>query len=71
MNLVNVLDMLHEVDARRVAIFSKDYQMLLRGSKEDLEKVLAFNLDLCNVLEVRDGITGGKIIVIDKEWGGD
>lgn len=71
MNLANILDMLHEADTKRVSIFSKDYEMLLRGSKEDLEKVLAFNLSLCNVLEVRDGITGGKIIVIDKEWGGD
>ena len=70
MNLANVLDILHEVDARRVGIFSKDYQMLLRGSKEDLEKVLAFNLKLCNVLEVIDGI-GSKVIIIDKEWEGD
>lgn len=71
MNLANILDILHEADIKRVSIFSKDYEMLLRGSKEDLEKVLAFNLNLCDVLEVRDGITGGKIIVIDKEWGGD
>lgn len=66
MNLINTLESLSEKDAERIAIFTKEYDLLLKGSRENLLKVLCFNLTLCDVIEVRDNKMG-KVIVLDME----
>lgn len=66
MNLINTLESLSEKDAERIDIFTKEYDLLLKGSRENLLKVLCFNLELCDVIEVRDNEMG-KVIVLDME----
>lgn len=48
MNLINTLESLSEKDAEQIGIFTKEYDLLLKGSRENLLKVLCFNLKLCN-----------------------
>nr|DAS58858.1 MAG TPA: hypothetical protein [Caudoviricetes sp.] len=62
MNLINTLESLSEKDAEQIRIFTKEYDLLLKGSRENLLKVLHFNLKLCDVIEVRDNEIG-KLIV--------
>ena len=66
MNLINVLKSLDEKDAEQIGIFTKEYNLLLKGSRENLLKVLCFNLRLCDVIEVRNNKMG-KVIVLDIE----
>lgn len=66
MNLINTLESLSEKDAKQIGIFTKEYDLLLKGSRENLLKVLCFNLELCDVIEVRDNAMG-KVIVLDIE----
>lgn len=66
MNLINTLESLSEKDAEQIGIFTKEYDLLLKGSRENLLKVLCFNLELCDVIEVRDNNIG-KVIVLDME----
>lgn len=66
MNLINTLESLSEKDAEQIGIFTKEYDLLLKGSRENLLKVLCFNLELCDVIEVRDNKMG-KVIVLDME----
>ena len=66
MNLINTLESLSEKDAERIAIFTKEYDLLLKGSRENLLKVLCFKIELCDVIEVRDNEMG-KVIVLDME----
>lgn len=66
MNLINTLESLSEKDDERIGIFTKEYDLLLKDSRENLLKVLCFNLKLCDVIEVRDNAMG-KVIVLDME----
>ena len=66
MNLINTLESLSEKDAEQIGIFTKEYDLLLKGSRENLLKVLYFNLELCDVIEVIDNEMG-KVIVLDME----
>lgn len=64
MNLINVLESLHEEDAKRINIFSRNYAFLLSGSREELLKVLRVDLRECEVLRVTSD-SFGKIIILD------
>lgn len=66
MNLINTLESLSEKDAEQIGIFTKDYDLLLKSSRENLLKVLSFNLRLCDVIEVKNNEMG-KVIVLDME----
>lgn len=66
MNLITVLENLHEEDAKRINIFSRNYAFLLSGSREELLKVLKVDLKLCEVLEVKSD-SFGKVIILDTE----
>ena len=66
MNLINVLESLSEEDAKRINIFSKNYAFLLKGSREELLKILRVDLKLCEVLRVTSD-SFGKIIILDME----
>lgn len=66
MILINVLESLSEKDAEQIEIFTKNYDLLLKGSRENLLKVLCFNLKLCDVIQVTDDKIG-KVIILDME----
>lgn len=66
MNSINTLESLSEKDAEQIGTFTKEYDLLLKGPRENLLKVLCFNLELCDVIEVMDNEMG-KVIVLDME----
>ncbi len=67
MNLITVLEGLHEEDAKKINIFSRNHAFLLGGSREELLKVLKVDLELCEVLEVTPDNCFGTIITLDTE----
>lgn len=66
MNSINTLESLSEKDAEQIGLFTKEYDLLLKGPRENLLKVLCFNLKLCDAIEVGDNKMG-KVIVLDME----
>lgn len=66
MNLITILENLHEDDAKKINIFSRNHAFLLSGSREELLKILRVDLRLCDVIEVTSD-SFGKIIILDME----